>query len=63
MEYIGPRPIYCAEHIELDPNSLYEKCKSPYQKEPGDGKVLHKNSVLIAAGLQRSRFEGVWLLL
>jgi len=38
MEYIGPRPIYCAEHIELDPKSLYEKCKSPYQKEQGDGK-------------------------
>jgi len=38
MEYIGPRPIYCAEHIELDPKSLYEKCKSLYQKEPGDGK-------------------------
>jgi len=38
MEYIGPRPIYCAEHIELDPESLYEKCKSPYQKEPGDNK-------------------------
>jgi hypothetical protein len=38
MEYIGPRPIYCAEHIELDPDSLYEKCKSPYQKEVGDKK-------------------------
>jgi hypothetical protein len=38
MEYIGPRPIYCAEHIDLDPNSLYTKCKSPYQKEPGDNK-------------------------
>lgn len=38
MEYIGPRPIYCAEHIELDPKSLYMKCKSPYQKEPGDKK-------------------------
>jgi hypothetical protein len=38
MEYIGPRPIYCAEHIELDPNSLYEKCKSSYQKEVGDKK-------------------------
>jgi hypothetical protein len=38
MEYIGPRPIYCAEHIELDPKSLYEKCKSPYQKDPGDNK-------------------------
>jgi hypothetical protein len=38
MEYIGPRPIYCAEHIELDPKSLYMKCKSSYQKEPGDKK-------------------------
>jgi len=38
MEYIGPRPIYCAEHIELDPKSLYEKCKSSYQKEVGDNK-------------------------
>jgi hypothetical protein len=38
MEYIGPRPIYCAEHIELDPCSLYEKCKSPYQKEANDKK-------------------------
>jgi len=38
MEYIGPRPIYCAEHIELDPQSLYEKCRSQYQKEVGDKK-------------------------
>jgi len=38
MEYIGPRPIYCAEHIELDPKSLYEKCKSLYQKEVNDNK-------------------------
>jgi len=38
MEYIGPRPVYCAEHIELDPQSLYIKCKSPYQKEVGDKK-------------------------
>eukprot|EP01117_Protostelium_nocturnum_P018412 TRINITY_DN769_c0_g1_i1.p1 TRINITY_DN769_c0_g1~~TRINITY_DN769_c0_g1_i1.p1 ORF type:complete len:327 (+),score=140.26 TRINITY_DN769_c0_g1_i1:556-1536(+) len=38
MEYIGPRPQYCAEHIELDPNSLYVKCKSEYQKEVGDNK-------------------------
>lgn len=38
MEYIGPRPIYCAEHIELDPRSLYEKCKSSYQKDVGDNK-------------------------
>lgn len=38
MEYIGPRPLYCAEHIELDPNSLYKKCSAGYQKEPGDGK-------------------------
>lgn len=38
MEFMGPRPIYCAEHIELDPQSLYEKCKAGYQKEPGDNK-------------------------
>jgi len=38
MEYIGPRPAYCAEHIELDSRSLYEKCKSSYQKEVGDNK-------------------------
>lgn len=26
MEYVGPRPIYCAEHISLDPEALYHKC-------------------------------------
>ncbi|PRP88384.1 hypothetical protein PROFUN_03298 [Planoprotostelium fungivorum] len=35
-EYIGPAPQYCAEHIELDPNSLYQKCMSPYHKNPED---------------------------
>jgi hypothetical protein len=50
MEYIGPRPIYCAEHIELDPLSLYEKCKSPYQKEIGDKKGC-KEVVLKEFGL------------
>jgi len=48
MEYIGPKPIYCAEHIELDPNTLYEKCKSSYYKTPGDRKcckeVTHMSS-------------------
>ena len=38
MEYIGPRPIYCAEHIELDPDTMYIKCRSSYGKFPGDGK-------------------------
>jgi len=38
MEFIGPRPIYCAEHIHLDPECLYTKCKSSYQKAPGDKK-------------------------
>jgi hypothetical protein len=38
MEFIGPRPIYCAEHIHLDPDCLYTKCKSNYQKVPGDKK-------------------------
>jgi len=50
MEYIGPRPLYCAEHIELDPNSLYEKCKSPYQKELDDKKGC-KEVVLKEFGL------------
>jgi len=38
MEYIGPRPKYCAEHIHLDPECLYMKCGSTYQKVPGDKK-------------------------
>ena len=38
MEFVGPRPVYCAEHIELDPSSIYCKCTSPYNKETGDGK-------------------------
>lgn len=38
MEYIGPRPLYCAEHITLDVDTLYCKCGSPYQKTVGDGK-------------------------
>jgi len=50
MEYIGPRPIYCAEHIELDQNSLYEKCKSSYQKDIGDKKGC-KEVVLKEFGL------------
>jgi len=56
MEYIGPRPIYCAEHIELDPLSLYEKCKSPYQKERGDGKGC-KEVVLKEFGLCYKHFS------
>lgn len=27
MEYFGPRPRYCAEHIDQDPGSLYTKCR------------------------------------
>lgn len=38
MEYIGPRPVYCAEHIEQDPGSLYAKCRSDYQRVSGDKK-------------------------
>lgn len=38
MEYFGPRPLYCAEHIEQDPTCYYTKCKSPHQKTPGDNK-------------------------
>lgn len=56
MEYIGPRPIYCAEHIELDPKSLYEKCKSSYQKEPGDNKGC-KEVVLKEFGICYKHFN------
>lgn len=38
MEYIGPRPHYCAEHIDQDPESLYTKCKSEYYKARDDRK-------------------------
>jgi hypothetical protein len=38
MEYIGEQPLYCAEHIEQDPSSLYCKCKAPYQNTPNDKK-------------------------
>mmetsp|Transcript_55364 Transcript_55364/g.83822 ORF Transcript_55364/g.83822 Transcript_55364/m.83822 type:complete len:404 (+) Transcript_55364:35-1246(+) len=38
MEFFGPRPIYCAEHIELDTATIYCKCLCPYNKEVGDGK-------------------------
>lgn len=38
MEYIGPRPLYCAEHIDLDPDCLYTKCKSPFNKTREDEK-------------------------
>lgn len=55
MEHIGPKPIYCAEHIELDPQSLYEKCKAGYQKERGDGKNC-KEVVLKEFGLCYKHF-------
>lgn len=35
MEYVGPRPIYCAEHISLDPNALYHKCGLPISADKG----------------------------
>ena len=35
LEYIGPRPLYCAEHIEEDKNTLHGKCKCPYFKTKG----------------------------
>jgi len=50
MEFIGPQPLYCAEHIELDSTSLYTKCKSTYQKEHGDNKGC-KEVVLKEFGL------------
>jgi len=56
MEFIGPRPIYCAEHIELDPNTIYCKCTSPYGKIPGDGKGC-KEIVLKEFGVCYKHFE------
>jgi len=56
MEYIGPRPQYCAEHIELDPESLYEKCKSSYQREVGDNKNC-KEVVLKEFGVCHKHFH------
>lgn len=38
MEFIGPRPMYCAEHIDLDPSCLYTKCCSPFHKTKDDEK-------------------------
>merc|ERR1719282_1199831 len=56
MEFIGPRPIYCAEHIELDPNTIYCKCTSPYGKVPGDSKGC-KEIVLKEFGVCYKHFE------
>lgn len=34
VEYVfGPRPIYCAQHVDLDPNSLLMKCKTSSTKD------------------------------
>lgn len=38
MEFIGPRPLYCAEHIDQDPTSLYTKCNSTHHLVSGEGK-------------------------
>lgn len=38
MEFMGPRPMYCAEHIHLDPTCLYTKCRSSFHSSPDDGK-------------------------
>eukprot|EP01130_Rhizamoeba_saxonica_P000631 TRINITY_DN10587_c0_g1_i1.p1 TRINITY_DN10587_c0_g1~~TRINITY_DN10587_c0_g1_i1.p1 ORF type:complete len:366 (-),score=47.80 TRINITY_DN10587_c0_g1_i1:55-1152(-) len=37
-EFIGPKPQYCAEHINLDEHCWYRKCNSAYNKEKGDKK-------------------------
>ncbi|KAL6076135.1 NSL complex protein NSL2 [Balamuthia mandrillaris] len=33
MEYLGTQPRYCAQHIDLDPDGLYSKCKYSYSKK------------------------------
>eukprot|EP01091_Cochliopodium_minus_P008559 TRINITY_DN1964_c0_g2_i2.p1 TRINITY_DN1964_c0_g2~~TRINITY_DN1964_c0_g2_i2.p1 ORF type:complete len:490 (-),score=167.70 TRINITY_DN1964_c0_g2_i2:113-1582(-) len=68
LEYIGPRPLYCAEHIEEDKNTLHGKCKCPYFKEKGDGKACkqiilkelvmcyrHFDEVLLNLTLEKAR--------
>ncbi|PRP84399.1 hypothetical protein PROFUN_08079 [Planoprotostelium fungivorum] len=54
-EYIGPAPQYCAEHIELDPNSLYQKCMSPYHKNPEDRRRCKEDIVGVTHGLRNSQ--------
>jgi hypothetical protein len=39
LAHTGEQPVYCAEHIEQDPDSLYCKCKAPYRDNPHDNKV------------------------
>jgi hypothetical protein len=56
MEYIGPRPKYCAEHIQLDPECLHMKCSSHYQKMPGDKKGC-REVVLKEFGLCHKHFK------
>jgi hypothetical protein len=56
MEYIGPRPKYCAEHIHLDPECLHMKCSSTYQKVPGDKKGC-REVVLKEFGLCHKHFK------
>jgi hypothetical protein len=60
MEFIGPRPHYCAEHIHLDVDCLYMKCSSNYQKVPGDKKKC-REVVLKEFGLCHKHFQEVTL--
>eukprot|EP01130_Rhizamoeba_saxonica_P003271 TRINITY_DN1398_c0_g1_i2.p1 TRINITY_DN1398_c0_g1~~TRINITY_DN1398_c0_g1_i2.p1 ORF type:complete len:461 (-),score=53.80 TRINITY_DN1398_c0_g1_i2:118-1500(-) len=56
MEFIGPRPRYCAEHIHLDPDCLYRKCNSTYHKQPGDEKKC-REVVLKEYGLCHKHYQ------
>lgn len=56
MEYMGPRPSYCAEHIHLDPECLYTKCQSTYHSSPEDGKGC-REVVLKEFGFCHKHFE------
>mmetsp|Transcript_18987 Transcript_18987/g.21149 ORF Transcript_18987/g.21149 Transcript_18987/m.21149 type:complete len:418 (+) Transcript_18987:135-1388(+) len=59
MEFIGPRPHYCAEHIEQDPACLYKKCCASYQKIKGDGKRC-KEVVLKEFGFCHKHFHEIF---
>eukprot|EP01130_Rhizamoeba_saxonica_P018069 TRINITY_DN8949_c0_g1_i1.p1 TRINITY_DN8949_c0_g1~~TRINITY_DN8949_c0_g1_i1.p1 ORF type:complete len:349 (-),score=64.65 TRINITY_DN8949_c0_g1_i1:76-1122(-) len=62
MEFIGPRPKFCAEHINLDPDCLYRKCNSKYQKDVGDKKRC-REIVLKEFGLCHKHYSDVIQLL
>ncbi len=46
MEFVGPQPLYCAEHISSDPNAMYHKCGFPISEMPHVKVKLTPSSLL-----------------